>query len=265
MYKLLLTLFLSVSLDAQALDAPLPLTACVALTPYGLPVTQKQRTTKICRTGYVLEHDDVHHVPVWVAYSLTPDQATGCYPRVSHFVPEPGLPPGASAQLKDYAKHGYDIGHQANDSDMRWSKLTEEESNIFANAAPQLPEFNRGIWKKLEDTTRGWAISRGHKLKVYIAPVVNAQDKAIGVDQVIVPHAFVKVLVDTQTNEVLAFLFKHEGSKADLSTFVTSLAEAQRQSGVIFPVPPNAVLSTTIWPVTLKSNRAAKSNVCLLK
>jgi endonuclease G len=261
----LATALLSLSTAAFAVVPSQPLAACTIDALYGLPTTVKQNTTKICRSGYVLEHDNVHHIPVWVAYVLTPQEATGCYPREGRFVPEPDLPEGASAKMKDYAKSGYDIGHMANDGDMRWSELAEEESNIFANATPQLPEFNRGIWKKLEDGTRGWAISRGHPLQIYIAPVVKPTARTIGESLVPVPNAFVKILVDTVTKEYQVFLFKHRGSKENLSTFITSLANAQQQTGVIFPLPTGAVASTSLWKVDMKSARAAKSDVCNVK
>jgi len=244
---------------------PLPLEQCVKHAPYGFPTTTKQSTTKICREGYVLEHDNVRHIPVWVSYVLTPEQAVGCFPRVTSFVPEPGLPPGASAKMKDYAKSGYDIGHMANNSDMRWSAATEEESNLFANAAPQLPEFNRGIWKKLEDGTRGWVLSRKHPVQVQIAPAVDKTDPFMKGTSVPVPHGFVKILTDTVTGEVQVFYFKHAGSKASLSTFLTTLPNAQQKTGVTFKLPPKPIISTTLWKVDMKSARTVKSDVCAVR
>jgi endonuclease G len=264
MKKLLALALLALSFAAHAVVGPaLPLDQCKVQAPYGFPTSQKTSVTKVCRTGYVLEHNNVAHIPTWVSYVLTPEHATGCFPRVARFVPEPSLPAGASATNKQYAKSGFDIGHMANDSDMRWSVQTEEESNLFANAAPQLPEFNRGIWKKLEDGTRGWALSRKHPILVYIAPAVDKTDQFMPNTDVPVPHGFVKIEIDTVTQDVQILYFKHEGSKANLNTFITTLPDAQQKTGVVFPMPPKPKF-TKLWPVSLKSARAAKSQACPL-
>lgn len=266
MNKIVAALLLSVSFAVSAAPAmPLPLEQCKDHAPYGFMASKKQDTTPICRIGYVLEHDNKAHIPIWVSYTLSPEDAVGCFPRVGSFVVEPGLPEGASATSKQYAKSGYDIGHMANDGDMRWSAVAEAESNIFANAAPQLPEFNRGIWKKLEDSTRGWVLSRKHTLNVITGPIYDrVQDRTMDGTDVTVPHAFFKVIVDTSTLEVQAFIMKHEGSVESLQTFMTSIAEIQRQTGLVIPLPKKAKISTVLWPVTLKNAVKSKQAVCAL-
>jgi endonuclease G len=264
MKKLLVSLSLLISAFNSYATIPeaLPIQECVKQTSYGFPaVSQNINSTTVCRHGYVLEHNNDAHIPLWVAYTLTPAHAIGCYPRISHFVTEPSLPKNASALESDYAKSGYDIGHMANDGDMRWSAVVEAESNIFANAAPQLPEFNRGIWKTLENMTRGWAVSRNHALQIYIAPVLNKNDqKFIGKNQVPIPGAFVKIIIDTVTNEVQVYFFKHEGSKAAIDTFIASLADVERETGIKFPMPKNPIFGP--WNVELKNAQKAKGNAC---
>ena len=58
---------------------------------------------------------------------------------------------------KDYLKSGYDKGHLAPAADMKYSTTTMKESFYFSNMSPQKPEFNRGIWKELEEQVRNWA------------------------------------------------------------------------------------------------------------
>jgi endonuclease G len=54
----------------------------------------------------------------------------------------------------DYEKSGYDRGHLAPAADMGFSKITMAESFYYSNMSPQVPGFNRGIWKQLEEQTR---------------------------------------------------------------------------------------------------------------
>jgi endonuclease G len=261
MKKLLSILLLAISLNALAEQVPaLPMAACLVEAPYGFPSSKKQDTSLICRTAYALEHDNKAKIPVWVSYTLTPEHSIGCLPRVNAFAPDKSVISGAT--LKDYAKSGYDMGHQANSGDMRWDENVQIESFILSNMAPQLPVFNRQIWKKLEDATRGWAISRSHELLIYVGPIYDrAQDKFIGPGMVTVPHAFYKIITDTKTSEVQVFLFKHEGSDAELSTFITSLAEVQRLTDLVFPMPDVPVFSG-FWPIQLKNALLAKREVC---
>lgn len=241
---------------------PLPLSQCLVQAPYGFPSTKKENISQICRKGYFVAHDNIAKIPVYTSYVLTPQNAIGCLPRSDSFAPDKSLPPEARASVKDYAKSSYDIGHIVNSSDNRYDAQAEQDSFILSNMTPQLQEFNRGIWKKLEDYTRGWAISRDHDLLIYAGPVYSRlQDPTIGKGRVTVPHGFFKIIVDLETREVQAFNFKHEGSKEGLETFITSIANIQKLTGIAFPLPPTSK-ATGLWDVQLKSSRKAKAVSC---
>lgn len=269
MFKQLLLLFLAMPLLAQAGEAtqlkPLPTDSCKGEAIYGFPTGKKQDTTTICRKAYVLQYDNQAKIPIWTSYVLTPIRATGCFPRTNNFEPDFSLPEHSRATPKDYAKSGYDTGHMVNDGDMRWDLEAENESFILSNMAPQTKGLNRGVWKKLEDSSRGWTITRNHPLQIYAGPIYNqAQDFTIGKNMVTVPHGFFKVIIDTVTNEVMIFVFTQDGSKANLDTFITSLPEVQRLTGLILPMPETPIFSST-WDRVMKSASRAKANICSLK
>lgn len=247
-------------------EAPLPISQCVDEAPYGLPKVRKSDTNTICRMGYVLEHDNKAKIPMWVSYTLKPEEAVGCNGREDAFASDKSLPTGKRSEPKDYAKSGYDTGHLANDGDFRWDLQASQESFILSNMVPQLPGFNRGIWKKLEDHTRGWAISRKHELLIYTGPVYKReQDPTIGKGMVTVPRAFYKIIVDTTTGDTMSFMFTHTPSKADLSAFMSSVPEIQRQTGVVFPMPKKPVHAQVPWPLKVKSATSTKKGVCPIK
>jgi len=244
---------------------PLPLDSCKGEAIYGFPTGKKQDVTSICRKAYVLQYDNKAKIPIWTSYVLTPIRATGCFPRTNSFSPDYSLPPESRSTPKDYAKSGYDTGHMVNDGDMRWDQEAETESFILSNMTPQTKELNRGIWKKLEDSSRGWTISRGHALQIYAGPIYDKdQDKTIGDDMVTVPHAFFKVIIDTVTNEVMLYVFTQDGSRGLLDAGLTSLAEVQRQTGLILPMPSKPVFTGT-WDRVMKNASRTKVNVCSLK
>jgi endonuclease G len=263
--KYLLALLVLVVTSAFAdQPAPLPIEACRTSLPFGTPAVKKQ-VVSICRGSYFTVNDTSAKIPVYVSYVLSPAHATGCASRDNSFASDLSLPADSRASTEDYVKNGYDIGHMANAEDLKYSEEAQNTAAILTNAAPQLPGLNRGIWKKLEDTTRGWSLSRDHALMIYTGPVYRrATDATIGRGRVTVPHGFFKIIVDLSTSEVQVFLFKHEGSQADLGTFITSLAEVQKQTGVVFPMPANPQF-TGLWPITVKSNLKAKAEACALQ
>lgn len=249
--------------------APLPINACNVQAPYGFPKASRGdlmgNSQAICRHAYVTLHDNVAKIPVWVSYTLQPQNALGCVPRSNGFMPDNSLPKGKRAELSDYAKSGYDIGHVAPNGDMSFDNQAELESFLLTNMYPQLPGLNRGIWKLLETATRGWAVQRGHALVVYAGAIYGTGDKTIGANQVVVPRAFYKIITDTTTGEVMAFLFKHEGAQGnDLTKVRVSLDTVEKLSGVAFAFPTNAreVPLNQIWPVDYGALTNAKRAKC---
>lgn len=255
MFKIITTLLLCFSMNAfGAQQAPLPLVKCEQFTPYGFPTVVKQSVTKICREGYVLEHDNNAKIPVWVSYTLNPTKIMGCFPRADKYAADKSLKNPSTP--KDYAKSNYDTGHIANAEDMRWSLQAQEDSFILSNMTPQLAGFNRGIWKKLEDQIRNWVMARKTTVLIYAGPIYDRkQDPTIGRSMVTVPSAFYKIVVDTKTKEVMTFLFPHESSSDDLETFMTSIAEVQKETGIIFKLPKDARVLDEPWPFAKKSQK----------
>lgn len=235
---------------------------CAEHLPFGQPKSPRTDTTLICRQGYALEHDDRAKIPVWVAYTLTPERALGCARRTGDWDPDPSIPPDERAVPKDYAKSGYDIGHMANNADMRWSPQVEVESNVLSNAAPQRPSLNRGPWKQLEDQTRAWALERRSPILVYTGPIYQKDGAPFIGRQVTIPRAFWKVLVDQRTRHVVAFIYPADATQGPPATFRSSLAEVQRQSGLVLPMPERKVLSRSVWTSQSKTGGSARTEAC---
>src|SRR5450759_1124712 len=84
-----------------------------------------------------------------------------------------------SSKSSDYTKSGYDRGHLCPAADMGFNPVAMEESFFMSNISPQVPDFNRGLWKELEMTVRKWAIKE-HKLYVVTGPVFKDSKGSIG-------------------------------------------------------------------------------------
>lgn len=264
--RILLLTILLFAAQAQAWEqwAPLPVDKCQQQVPYGIPQASTQGVT-ICRAGYITLNDPNAKLPVWVSYQLFPEYALGCVPRSNGFAPDQSLPKGSRAELADYAKSGYDIGHVAPNADMSRFNQTELESFLLTNMVPQNASTNRGIIKLSETNIRGWVTQRNHSFVIYSGPIYNSSDKTIGPNHVVVPHAFYKIAIDTVTNEVAGFLIPHTGNHGnDLTKFRTPIAQIQSLTGISFAYPTNAVELplNQIWPVDYKALTDAKRASC---
>ena len=233
-------------------------------SPWGAPKSQKPSVTNECRTGYYIGFDNQAHTPVWGAWLVRFDLVNGCWPRTNAFVRNQYIP--SSPTPDDYAGTGYDKGHLANDAHQSWDEMVEYESFLMTNMMPQLPGLNRGIWKLLETATGAWAFERKTALVVYAGAIYDtATDPKIGKTGVVVPKGFYKIVIDTRTNESLAFIFPHrEDLGKDLSRVQTTIAEVERFSGITFPVPPavNKTVKTAIWNIDYKTVADDKKKTC---
>ena len=266
MKRIITTLILLVSTSVFSWDqrAPLPPQQCAVHSPWGFAATQRE-AQPICREAYLVAYDAPVRIPVYVAYTLTPPNALGCFPRTNAFVADQSVPNGATPQ--DYAGTGYDKGHAAPDGDLSWSQQVEYESFLMTNMYPQHGSLNRGIWKLLETSVRGWAVQRNQPYTIYVGALYGAGDDRIG-NGVIVPNAYYKIVIDQQTGAVAGWLFPHKKPYVnlgnDLTKFRAPIDGIQQAAGVKFAFPANAreLQPGQEWPVNYGALTNAKRAKC---
>jgi len=265
MKRLLAISLLLIAATAQAWTQRQPNTpqACGVHAPYGFPATIGTQT--ICRQAYLVGYDVAAKIPRYVTYELTPPNALGCVARTNAFAADQSIKNGATPD--DYAGTGYDKGHMAPDGDLSWDPQVEYESFLMTNMAPQAGSLNRGIWKLLETSVRGWVVQRNQSYTIYVGAVYNAQDKRIGTG-VVVPHGFYKIVINNQTNEVAGWAFPHTAPYPnlgnDLTRFRLPVSQIQTMAGVQFALPPNAqeLNPGSEWPVDFGALTRAKRAKC---
>lgn len=261
-----LMLLLLVSSSAFAWDQrpPLPVQQCQIHSPYGFAQTQRN-VQPICREGYLVAYDAPVKIPAYVAYTLQPANALGCYPRTNAFVADQSIQGGARPD--DYAGTGYDKGHAAPDGDLSWSQQVEYESFLMTNMYPQHGSLNRGIWKLLETSIRGWAVQRNQAYTIYVGALYGAGDATIG-NGVIVPHGFYKIVINNVTKEVAGWGFPHVkpygNLGTDLTKFRVAIADIQKQAGVQYAFPQGAkeLQPGQEWVVNFGALTNAKRTKC---
>lgn len=246
---------------------PLPIQACSIHQPYGISTSDKQ-LQYICRQAYLVGYDPQAKIPKFVAWTLTPAAALGCVARTNAFATDQSIRGGPTAD--DYAGTGYDKGHMAPDGDQSWNQQVEYESFLMTNMTPQAPSLNRGIWKLLETSFRGWAVQYNRPFTAIAGAVYGPSNSTIG-KGVVVPNGYYKVVIDQQTGAVAGWYFPHTAPYSNLGTDLTkyraSIAAIQQASGDRIPLPSNAqeVPVGKEWTVDFGKLTLAKRALCKSK
>ena len=191
--------------------------------------------------NYTLSYAEKHEQAEWVAYELTAAETRKVVERSDKFRPDPFVPSG-SATLEDYRGSGYDRGHLAPAADMGFTSSAMNESFYMSNMSPQLPGFNRGIWKNLEGLVRSYA-KNYEKVYVVTGPVLNVIANTIG-QQVSIPQQYYKIVLrgEGKNARMIAFLLKNEKLNEPLSKFVVNTDFIEKLTGIdFFPQLPDDI------------------------
>jgi endonuclease G, mitochondrial len=194
-------------------------------------------------TGQVIDHqyfwlsyDEEHEQAEWVAYVLTKEQLDMPWvERQGDFRPDAKVKT-SSATPNDYRNSGYDRGHLVPAADMAWDADAMRSTFVMSNISPQARNFNNGIWRELEELTRSWA-KTCKKLYVVSGPVLSQPPKGtIGANEVSIPTAFYKVVLDAESSnpKAIGFIIPNEISFEPLTKFAVSVDEVERVTGLNF-------------------------------
>lgn len=188
----------------------------------------------VSHTYYTLSYSEDHEQAEWVYYVLNSNQLNSSTERKNNFRPDNKVKT-SSAQLYDYKGSGYDRGHLAPATDMKYNTISMSESFFMSNMSPQSPSFNRGIWKKIEKQFRDWSYKYG-ELVIITGPVLKGENYgSIGYNKVTIPKWYYKVAIDPSNYERnLAILIENKGSSASIKSFVVTIDYLEEFSGLDF-------------------------------
>jgi endonuclease G, mitochondrial len=193
----------------------------------------KSNTQIIRHKAFILSYQEDYELASWVLHKLTADAANGTEARSNTFLEDPLVESG-SAITQDYSRSGYDRGHLCPAGDFKNDRELEDETFYMSNMSPQKPDFNRGIWSDMEVRIRGWAKGRGD-LIIVTGPILKDGLETIGRrNKIAVPEKFYKIVFDPKEEQAIAFLMPNEGSVELVKSFVVSIDEIERLTGIDF-------------------------------
>ena len=181
--------------------------------------------------GFNLSFNPKAHIPNWVAWELTADEAVGKEPRAKKFQNDPTV--DGCAETWDYSYSGYDRGHMAPAGGMKWSREAMEESFYLTNICPQANTLNSGSWRTLEEKCREWARKYG-KIWIVCGPIIDGKPiEYIGDSRVYVPSKFFKAIIAPNAEHPLGigFIMPNGKVKGGMQTCVVSIDSIESLTG----------------------------------
>lgn len=204
----------------------------------------------ISHLAYSLVYDENHEQAKWVVHIISTDIIDGKASRSNNFRVDTLVKTGSATEkdyfLKtkklgeknkyEYDGFGYDRGHLAPSADFKWNKKALSESFYYSNMSPQLADFNRKKWAKLEGVMRGYVENNNEQLFIVTGPILNDSLPVIerGENQVTIPEYFYKVALDYANKKAIGFIMPNKDIKNPISSFAVSINEVEMASGIDF-------------------------------
>jgi len=180
---------------------------------------ENSETRELCFTTFAVLYSVKTKTPVYAVEKINQSQAKFKEKRSTKFHEEPLLKTWERSTLEDYARSGYDRGHNycAEDVNVSYnrtpqnSKMAMYETFSLANMMPQTKRNNEIIWaKNVEGATRKYlkrlcSFGQCSDLYVFTGPYFSQDHKTIGKNKIWVPDYIWKLVYDPSKNRSWVF------------------------------------------------------------
>lgn len=206
-------------------------------TRYGAPAADQI----LYNRNYALGYSYYFRQAKWALEIVNPNKAG--LARSNNFRPDYRIPDIFRADLVDFVDSGYDRGHLVASEDQIETQIQNSETFLLSNMTPQAPQFNQGIWKKLETEIRRLAA----KPKIYETYVIcgplfyfDQPVKSIGAGDdnevtIPIPNAYFKSILTENNRGTLnmwSFVLPNEPTTKELETFRTATKHVEKLAGI---------------------------------
>jgi endonuclease G len=206
-------------------------------TRYGTPAADQI----IINRHYTIGYSYVFRQAKWALEIVDPSKPD--VERTDTFRPDFRIPERFRADLADYEGEGFDRGHLVASANKEETELQNSETFLLSNMAPQVPSFNRGIWKDLESAIRDLDAKKEiWETYVICGPIFlfDKEVKTIGSKDdngvsLPIPHAFFKSIL-TEDNRgrlhMWSFIIPNEATKKTLTDFQETTVKVEKYAGL---------------------------------
>lgn len=194
------------------------------------------------RTAYCLSYNKETRCPNWVAWNLTTDHTDGEWARSNDYREDYKVP-APRATNEDYRGSSWSRGHMCPAGDCKWDANAMSETFLLSNMCPQDRNLNSGLWNRIEMDCRKWAQRYG-SIYIVCGPLFyNKEHETIGVNKVVVPEAFFKVIFCLKGKpKAIGFVVKNNAGTKKKDQYVNTVDEVERITNYdFFPSLPDSI------------------------
>lgn len=208
-------------------------------TRYGLPAADQI----LYNRHYVLGYSYYFRQAKWALEIVNPDNSH--IERADNFRSDYRIPEMFRADKEAYLKSGFDRGHLVSSANQLESDIQNSETFLLSNMCPQAPNFNSGVWKRLEKAVR--TLNSDPKVfETYVisGPLFNFDQEVVMIGDgneninvtLPIPHAFFKSVLterNTGTINMWSFIIPNKPSNDKLENFLVTTAKVEKYSGLL--------------------------------
>ncbi len=205
---------------------------------YGMPAADQI----ILNRHYIIGYSYYFRQAKWALEIIDPDMTD--VKRADNFRPDYRVPELFRADLADYKNSGYNRGHLVASANQLEKKIQNSETFLLSNMSPQVPGFNKKIWKKLESAVRKLDADKSiYETYVISGPVFDFDKpvKSIGSKndngvKLPVPHAYFKSILTENDKGALhmwSFIIPNSASNKPLVSFQVSTVKIENMAGLL--------------------------------
>jgi endonuclease G len=206
-------------------------------TRYGIPAADKV----LFNRHYVLGYSYYFRQAKWALEIIDPDSSD--VERADNFRPDYRVAEMFRSDLADYAGSGFDRGHLVSSANQIETEIQNSETFLLSNMSPQVPKFNRQIWKKLEGDVRKLN-SKKTILETYVicGPIFYFDKKVLEIGtedsngvSLPIPHAYFKSILSENNRGTLhmwSFIIPNKHTTKPLKDFQVSTEKVEKIAGI---------------------------------
>lgn len=188
------------------------------------------------RNGYSFSYNEKYEQPNWVQYTITPNDLN-CEvkaKRKNNFKEDKSVIT-ESASPQDYVGSGYDRGHLKPSADESCDQVQMDETFLMSNMSPQLPQFNRGMWKTLEAHVRDLALFND-SVKIITGGDLNEPLKVIGDNKVGVPNYYFKIIYvfNKNSSDTIGYYLPNKKISDNIENYILDINIIEDKVGIKF-------------------------------
>ena len=186
------------------------------------------------RADFSYAYNEEYELSFYVKYTINSDDIFGPGDRdKSSWKSDPFVETG-TAEDDDYVGSGYDRGHLKPAAVSKTTQNHMNQSHLFSNCSPQLPGFNRGGWRIIEEDVRHIV---GDKVQdsviVYTGPVLSNITEYIGEDNKIgVPKYHFKAVLYGDSSRAYAYLCPNQKLIKPYDNYIVSIDSVESLIGI---------------------------------